>query len=61
MKKFIAVVALAVSFALPAFSADAAPITCPSPQVATHTADGWDCVNHGGNESGAEDSKNPNR
>lgn len=40
--------------------ASAAPIECPGGQVATKTADGWDCVNNGGNTSNAEDPKNPN-
>jgi hypothetical protein len=39
---------------------DAAPITCPSPQVATKVVGGWECVNHGGNTSGAAETKNPN-
>lgn len=45
---------------LNASPASAAPITCPGGQVATKTADGWDCVNRGGNDSNAEDPKNPN-
>lgn len=40
--------------------ANAAPITCPAGQTATKVADGWDCVNNGGNPSNAEDPKNPN-
>jgi hypothetical protein len=43
-----------------AMPAAAAPITCPGGQTATKTADGWDCVNKGGNTSNAEDPKNPN-
>ncbi|GAA4286982.1 hypothetical protein [Georgenia daeguensis] len=43
-----------------ATTASAAPITCPGGQTATKTADGWDCVNNGGNDSNAEDPKNPN-
>jgi hypothetical protein len=43
-----------------AAAASAAPITCPGGQTATKTADGWDCVNRGGNPSNAEDPKNPN-
>lgn len=41
----------------------AAPITCPPPQVAVHDFEGvpgWVCVNHGGNPSGANETKNPN-
>jgi hypothetical protein len=38
-------------------SGSAAPITCPGGQSATKTADGWDCVNNGGNETGAERPK----
>lgn len=41
-------------------AASAAPIECPGGQIATKTADGWDCVNRGGNTSNAEDPKNPN-
>lgn len=41
--------------------ANAAPIECPGGQVATKVADGWNCVNNGGNESNAEDPKNPNK
>lgn len=40
--------------------ASADPITCPGGQTATKTANGWDCVNNGGNTSNAEDPKNPN-
>lgn len=43
-----------------ATTASAAPITCPGGQTATKTADGWDCVNKGGNTSNAENPKNPN-
>jgi hypothetical protein len=43
-----------------ATTASAAPITCPGGQTVTKTADGWDCVNKGGNDSNAENPKNPN-
>jgi len=43
-----------------ATAASAAPITCPGGQTVTKTADGWDCVNNGGNTSNAENPKNPN-
>ena len=38
----------------------AAPITCPSGQVATKTSSGWKCVNKGGNPSSSAHTKNPN-
>lgn len=59
MKKLLIAIALVLSI-LGSASASAAPITCPPPQVAVHDDDGWDCVNHGGNESGAAETKNPN-
>jgi hypothetical protein len=34
-------------------SATAAPITCPGGQTVTKTSSGWDCVNGGGNDTGA--------
>jgi hypothetical protein len=41
-------------------AATAAPIFCPPPQVATHFGGGaWECVNGGGNQSGAAETKNP--
>ncbi|MCK6212700.1 hypothetical protein KZX45_19355 [Georgenia sp. EYE_87] len=43
-----------------ATTASAAPITCPGGQTVTKTADGWDCINNGGNDSNAENPKNPN-
>ena len=33
--------------------ASAAPIDCPGGQTATKVATGWDCVNNGGNDTGA--------
>lgn len=60
MKKFVIALALIVSVFGVSASASAAPITCPPPQVATHTDDGWFCVNGGGNTSGAAETKNPN-
>lgn len=51
----------ATAVLLPVTAASAAPITCPGGQTATKTADGWDCVNKGGNTSNAEDPKNPNK
>ena len=44
---------LALVTAVFAPSAAAAPITCPSGQTATKTDAGWQCVNNGGNPSGA--------
>lgn len=41
-------------------TATAAPITCPPGQEATKTDDWWACVNGGGNESNAAETKNPN-
>lgn len=42
-------------------TASAAPITCPGGQTAEQVApSSWQCVNNGGNQSNAEDPKNPN-
>lgn len=63
MKKFIVAIALvlsAIGGGVFGSSVSAAPITCPKPQVATHTDNGWFCVNNGGNTSGAAETKNPN-
>lgn len=58
-KMFAALVGIAL-FAATTSTTFAAPITCPPPQVAEKTDNGWACVNHGGNESGAAETKNPN-
>lgn len=62
MKRILAAFAVTGLVGLGALAAPAAadPITCPNGQESTKTADGWDCVNRGGNESNAEDPKNPN-
>ena len=46
----LSLVAIALIGAAPA---NAAPITCPSGQTAQKTSTGWDCVNNGGNDTGA--------
>lgn len=62
MRRTIIALLLALWLALLAAvsHAAAAPITCPSPQVAVHDGDGWHCLNNGGNYSGADETKNPN-
>lgn len=62
MTRRLILVALAAAAAalFGAGTASAAPIDCPGGQTATKVADGWDCVNNGGNPSNAEDPKNPN-
>lgn len=60
MKKLIVAAAVVLTSLFASGATSAAPITCPPPQVAVHDGDGWDCVNHGGNESGAAETKNPN-
>jgi hypothetical protein len=52
-----ATAALMIPSALPAL---AAPIDCPNGQTATKVSGGWACVNNGGNQSNAQDPKNPN-
>ena len=63
-RRIVVIVMAAAGFAaaglVDATVASASPITCPGGQTATKTADGWDCVNNGGNTSNAEDPKNPN-
>lgn len=59
-KLTIALAAAGLLFGGFAFAGSAAPITCPPPQVAVHDGDGWHCENHGGNYSGADETKNPN-
>ena len=44
--------AVAVGLSIPAAAA-ADPITCSGGQTATKTADGWQCVNNGGNDTGS--------
>ena len=46
------VMGLALGAALAAGPASVAPITCPDGQTVTKTADGWTCVNGGGNPTG---------
>lgn len=42
-------------------NASAAPITCPGPQDPAKPSPGeWECLNNGGNFSGAAETKNPN-
>lgn len=62
MRRTLTVLTLAVAFGfgLAGGPASAAPITCPPPQVAAHDGDGWHCQNNGGNDSGADETKNPN-
>lgn len=47
----LTMIAVALIGAAPA--ANAAPITCPGGQTAQKTSSGWDCVNNGGNDTGA--------
>jgi hypothetical protein len=48
----LAVAAVGVGLSLPA-GASAAPITCSGNQTAERDADGWSCVNNGGNDTGS--------
>jgi hypothetical protein len=60
MRKITALLGAIVVLGIAAAPASAAPIDCPGGQTATKTASGWDCVNRGGNDSNAENPKNPN-
>ena len=48
----LAVAAVGVGLSFPA-GASADPIYCQGNQTATHTADGWQCINNGGNDTGS--------
>jgi len=61
MRKTTTAFAFALTLMVTTFNTTfAAPITCPPPQVAEKTDNGWACVNNGGNTSGAAETKNPN-
>jgi hypothetical protein len=62
MRKLLIVVALvAAGVGAGASPAYAAPIECPPGQEAVNPPEGgWVCRNGGGNDSNAEDPKNPN-
>ena len=61
MKKFVVAIAIVALPLFGASSAQAAPITCPGSQVATHNAgDQWDCVNKAGNANESDQEKNAN-
>lgn len=61
MKRFLVIGIIGASLALSASPSQAAPITCPGSQVATHNAgDQWDCVNKGGNANESDQEKNDN-
>lgn len=61
MKRLLVIAAIAASAIGFGSAAQAAPITCPGSQVATHDAgDQWDCVNPAGNANQSDKEKNDN-
>jgi hypothetical protein len=63
MKTKVAAVVLGLTIAATGIgisTADAAPITCPGPQVAEKIGDWWQCVNPADNVNESDTDRNPN-